>query len=116
MILERSVSMYQELIDHLITNEYTDLYNLGNGLGQILDNGSGWTEEEMDCLAARYIIPLRKVVVHKSIVKTNNGLKSIKEDNLCFPTSINYVDKFSKSERKSAPDLRIWHFFRTFKH
>lgn len=88
MILERSVPMYQELIDYLITNEYTDLYNLVNGLGQILDSGSGWTEEEKDCLAARYIIPLRKVVFHKSIVKTNTGLKSIKEDNLCFPTSV----------------------------
>ena len=65
MILERSVPMYQELIDYLITNEYTDLYNLVNGLGQILDSGSGWTEEEKDCLAARYIIPLRKVVFHK---------------------------------------------------
>lgn len=88
MILERSISMYQELIDYLVTNEYTGLYNLGNGLGQVLDSSSGWTEEEKDCLAARYIIPLREVVVHKLIVKTKDGLKSIKEDNLYFPTSI----------------------------
>lgn len=72
MILERSVPMYQELIDYLIANEYTDLYNLGNGLGQILDSGTGWTQEERDCLASRYIIPLRKIIFHKSIVMTNN--------------------------------------------
>lgn len=113
MILERSVSMYRELIDYLITNEYTDLYNLGNGLGQILDSGSGWTEEEKDCLAARYIIPLREVVVHKSIVKTNNGLKSIKEDNLCFPKSIkaNFYEICNNIYGNSMPvfdELKYW--------
>ncbi|MBO8439770.1 MAG: hypothetical protein IAC51_03880, partial [bacterium] len=87
MILERSIPMYQELIDYLIENDYTDLYNLGNGLGQILDRSSNWTEEEKDCLAARYIIPLREAMIRKSIVMTNDGLKSVKEDNLHFPKS-----------------------------
>lgn len=113
MIFERSVPMYQELIDYLITNEYTDLYNLGNGLGQILDNGSGWTEEEKDCLAARYIIPLREVVVHKSIVKTKDGLKSIKEDNLYFPANIksNFYEICNNIYGNSMPvfdELRYW--------
>ena len=113
MILERSVPMYQELIDYLITNEYTDLYNLGNGLGQILDNGSGWTEEEKDCLAARYIIPLREIVVRKSIVKTNDGLKSIEEDNLYFPVNIksNFYEICNNIYGNSMPvfdELRYW--------
>lgn len=113
MILERSIPMYQELIDYLITNEYTSLYNLGNGLGQILDSGSGWPEEEKDCLAARYIIPLREVVVHKSIVKTNDGLKSIKEDNLYFPTSIksNFYEICNNIYGNSMPvfdELKYW--------
>ena len=86
MILERSIPMYEELIDYLIANGYTGLYNLANGLGQIFDNGFGWPDEEKNCLAARYIIPLREVIVHKSIVKTNAGLKSIKDDRLYFPT------------------------------
>lgn len=113
MILERSVPMYQELIDYLITNEYTDLYNLGNGLGQILDNGSGWTEEEKDCLAARYIIPLREIVVRKSIVKTNDGLRSIEEDNLYFPANIksNFYEICNNIYGNSMPvfdELRYW--------
>ena len=89
MILERSISMYQNLIDYLIGNNYTNLYNLGNGLGQILDRGSNWSDEEKDCLAARYIIPLREVVMHKSVVMTGDGLKSPKKDNLYFPASSN---------------------------
>ena len=113
MILERSVPMYQELIDYLITNEYTDLYNLGNGLGQILDNGSGWTEEEKDCLAARYIIPLREIVVRKSIVKTNDGLRSIEKDNLYFPANIksNFYEICNNVYGNSMPvfdELRYW--------
>lgn len=88
MILEHSIPMYQELIDYLIEEGYTDLYNLGNGLGQILDKGSGWKEEEKDCLAARYIIPLREIIVNKLIVKTIDGLKSIKESNLYFPINV----------------------------
>ncbi len=113
MILERSIPMYQELIDYLITNEYTDLYNLGNGLGKILDSGSNWTEEEKDCLAARYIIPLREIVAHKPIVKTNNGLKSIKENNLYFPKSIktNFYDICNNIYGSSMPvfdELKYW--------
>lgn len=113
MILERSVPMYQELIDYLITNEYTDLYNLGNGLGQILDSGSGWTEEEKDCLAARYIIPLREIVVRKSIVKTNDGLRSIEKDNLYFPANIksNFYEICNNIYGNSMPvfdELRYW--------
>lgn len=113
MILERSVPMYQELIDYLIANEYTDLYNLGNGLGQILDSGTGWTQEEKDCLASRYIIPLRKIIFHKSIVMTNNGLKSIKEDNLYFPTSTkaNFYDICYNIHGNSMPvfdELKYW--------
>lgn len=113
MILERSIPMYQELIDYLITNEYTDLYNLGNGLGQILDNGSGWTEEEKDCLAARYIIPLREIVVRKSIVKTNDGLRSIEKDNLYLPANIksNFYEICNNIYGNSMPvfdELRYW--------
>ena len=100
-------------VDYLITNEYTDLYNLGNGLGQILDSGSGWTEEEKDCLAARYIIPLREVVVRKSIVKTNDGLRSIEKDNLYFPANIksNFYEICNNIYGNSMPvfdELKYW--------
>ena len=113
MILERSIPMYQDLIDYFIANGYTHLYNLGNGLGTILDKNSSWSVEEKDCLAARYIIPLREAMMHKSIIMTKDGLRSAKKDNLYFPTSskLDFYEICNKIYGNSMPifdELRYW--------
>lgn len=77
-IFERSLSLYESVVDYLIDNGYNKRYNLINGLGNIL-NGA-WGVETKNCLASRFILPLRNMLVQKNLVKTSEGYRSINSD------------------------------------
>lgn len=77
-IFERSLSLYESVVDYLIDNGYNKRYNLINGLGDIL-NGA-WGIETKNCLASRFILPLRNMLVQKNLVKTGGGYRSINSD------------------------------------
>lgn len=77
-ILERSLSLYETIVDYLIENGYSNRYYLINGLSDIL-NGS-WGNETKNCLASRFIVPLRNMLVRKDLVKTVDGYRSIESD------------------------------------
>ncbi len=90
-ILERSIKLYNILVDYLIANNYNNRYNLINGLNKVL-KGS-WTEEERNCLASRFVLPLRKMLVDKELVKTNKGYRSLSSN-----VKIIYSSKDKNSE------------------
>lgn len=77
-IFERSLSLYESVVDYLIDNGYNKRYNLINGLGNILDGA--WGVETKNCLASRFILPLRNMLVQKNLVKTSEGYRSINSD------------------------------------
>lgn len=77
-ILKRSVSIYEIIVNYLIENNYNQRYNLIKGLGSIL-KGS-WKDETKNCLASRFILPLRTMLTSKNLVKTTNGYRSINSD------------------------------------
>ena len=77
-IFERSLSLYESVVDYLIDNGYNKRYNLINGLGEIL-NGA-WGIETKNCLASRFILPLRNMLVQKDLVKTSVGYRSINSE------------------------------------
>lgn len=77
-ILERSLPLYESIVDYLIENGYGHRYNLINGLNQIL-KGS-WDNETKNCLAARFVLPLRNLLINKNLVKTKEGYRSIKSE------------------------------------
>ena len=64
--------LYEELVDYLIVNNYHHRYNLINGLGEVLKGA--WGTETKNCLASRFIVPLRAMLVTKELVKTNDGV------------------------------------------
>ncbi len=80
-ILERSLSLYERVVDYLIDNGYTHRYNLVNGLSTIL-NGA-WSVETKNCLASRFVLPLRSMLVKKNLVNTDKGYRSI-DSNIKF--------------------------------
>lgn len=77
-IFERSLSLYESVVDYLIYNGYNKRYNLINGLGNILNEA--WGVETKNCLASRFILPLRNMLVQKNLVKTSEGYRSINSD------------------------------------
>lgn len=77
-IFERSLSLYESVVDYLIDNGYNKRYNLINGLGNILNEA--WGVETKNCLASRFILPLRNMLVQKNLVKTSEGYRSINSD------------------------------------
>lgn len=77
-IFERSLTLYESVVDYLIDNGYNKRYNLINGLGDIL-NGA-WGVETKNCLASRFILPLRNMLVQKDLVNTSEGYRSINSD------------------------------------
>ena len=77
-IFEKSLSLYESIVDYLINNGYNNRYNLINGLGEIL-NGA-WGVETKNCLASRFILPLRNMLVQKDLVKTSAGYRSINSE------------------------------------
>ena len=74
-IFERSLSLYEKVVDYLVDNGYNHRYNLVNGLGNIL-NGA-WDVETKNCLASRFILPLRAMLLTKNLVNTDAGYRSI---------------------------------------
>lgn len=74
-IFERSLALYESVVDYLVDNKYNNRFNLINGLGEIL-NGA-WGPETENCLASRFILPLRSMLVKKNLVKTSEGYRSI---------------------------------------
>lgn len=77
-ILERSLTLYERVVDYLIENNYKQRYNLINGLGNILKGA--WEKETKNCLASRFILPLRSMLVKKNLVKTKESYRSIASD------------------------------------
>lgn len=77
-ILERSIPLYERIVDYLISNNYKQRYNLINGLGSILKGA--WEKDTKNCLAARFILPLRSMLVKKELVLSKAGYKSIVSD------------------------------------
>lgn len=77
-IFERSLALYEAIVNYLINNGYNKRYNLINGLGEIL-NGA-WGVETKNCLASRFILPLRNMLVQKDLVKTSVGYRSISSE------------------------------------
>lgn len=74
-IFERSISLYEEIVDYLIENNYNHRYYLISGLGNVLK--ASWETETKNCLASRFILPLRNMLVSKAIVRTTEGYRSI---------------------------------------
>lgn len=121
-ILERSVPLYEEIIDYLIENDYNNRFNLVFGLSQILRNS--WTDEEKNCLAARFVLPIRSMLMDKDLVKTaigyfniNSGVKFIecakdKDRNFFYDICTGIFDSIvSKDENQQWVDLK-WSKFR----
>lgn len=77
-IFERSLSLYESVVDYLIDNGYNKRYNLINGLGKILSGA--WEIETKNCLASRFILPLRNMLVQKNLVRTSAGYRSINSE------------------------------------
>lgn len=95
-ILERSVSLYEEIVDYLIENDYSQRYNLVFGLSQVLRNS--WTDEEKNCLAARFILPIRTMLMSKELVKTQSGYCNIK-------SGVKFIECAKDKERDSFYDI-----------
>lgn len=74
-IFERSIPLYELLVDFLIDNNYEQRYNLVSGLGNIFKGA--WEEETRNCLASRFILPLRTMLTRKKLVKTIENYRSI---------------------------------------
>ena len=74
-IFERSLSLYEKLVDYLVENDFNHRFNLINGLGLILKGA--WNTETKNCLASRFILPLRQMLITKNLVKTILGYRSI---------------------------------------
>ena len=81
-ILRRSTSLYETLVDYLIQHDFKDRFNLIRGLNETLK--SSWSDEEKNCLAARFILPLRNMLVKKDLVNTTLGYRSILNDHIKF--------------------------------
>lgn len=77
-ILERSLALYEAIVDYLINQGYNKRYNLINGLCEILNEVGD--AETKNCLASRFILPLRNMLVQKNLVKTSEGYRSINSD------------------------------------
>lgn len=77
-IFEKSLSLYENIVDYLIENDYNNRYNLINGLNNIL-NGA-WGIETKNCLASRFILPLRNMLIQKDLVRTSVGYRSINSE------------------------------------
>lgn len=77
-IFESSLTLYESIVDYLIDNGYKKRYNLINGLGEIL-NGA-WGIETKNCLASRFVLPLRNMLVQKDLVRTSVGYRSINSE------------------------------------
>ena len=77
-IFEKSLALYEDVVDYLIDNGYNKRYNLINGLGEIL-NGA-WGVETKNCLASRFILPLRNMLVQKKLVRTSTDYRSINSE------------------------------------
>ena len=77
-IFEKSLALYEDVVDYLIDNGYNKRYNLINGLGEIL-NGA-WGVETKNCLASRFILPLRNMLVQKNLVRTSTEYRSINSE------------------------------------
>lgn len=77
-IFEKSLALYEAVVDYLIDNGYNKRYNLINGLGEIL-NGA-WGVETKNCLASRFILPLRNMLVQKNLVRTSTDYRSINSE------------------------------------
>ena len=77
-ILERSISLYEKIVDHLIEKNYQRRYNLIYGLNDILKGA--WGTETKNCLAARFILPLRNMLVQKKLVNTEKEYRCINSD------------------------------------
>lgn len=77
-IFERSLSLYEKIVDYLIDQDYNQRYNLINGLSDVLKGA--WDTETKNCLASRFILPLRNMLAGKNLVKTEGGYRSIKSD------------------------------------
>lgn len=91
-ILERSISLYEEIVNFLIINNYNHRYNLVNGLSEIFK--SSWTEETKYCLASRFILPLRSMLVTKELVKTKSNYRRIN-------SGIKFVECTKERDQKS---------------
>jgi hypothetical protein len=76
-ILRRSASLYETLVDYLIEHGYNNRYNLVRGLSKTLKDS--WSDEEKNCLAARFILPLRSMLVGKKLVNTIDGYRCISD-------------------------------------
>lgn len=74
-LLRRSINLYEKIVDYIVTEGYDGRYNLINGLGSIFRGA--WSPEEKNCLAARYILPLRHMLTLKNLVKVNDSFLSI---------------------------------------
>lgn len=74
-IFERSIPLYESIVDYLIENNYNSRFNLVNGLSDVLK--APWTDETKNCLASRFILPLRSMLVKKELVKTCSNYRSI---------------------------------------
>lgn len=77
-IFERSIPLYEQIVDYLIEHDYNQRYNLVNGLNDILKGA--WGLETKNCLASRLILPLRNMLAGKNLVKTGEGYRSIKSE------------------------------------
>ena len=77
-IFEKSLALYEDVVDYLIDNGYNKRYSLINGLGEIL-NGA-WGVETKNCLASRFILPLRNMLVQKKLVRTSMDYRSINSE------------------------------------
>lgn len=77
-LLRRSINLYEKIVDYVVAENYDGRYNLINGLGSIFKGA--WGTEEKDCLAERFILPLRYMLTLKNLVKVNDSYLSISSD------------------------------------
>lgn len=75
-IFERSLPLFEEIVDYLVENGYNQRYNLVNGLNGIFKGG--WETETKNCLASRFVLSLRDMLAGKELIKTLYGYRSIK--------------------------------------
>ena len=74
-IFERAIPLYETLVDFLIVNDYNKRYNLIGGLGNIFK--SGWEKDTKNCLASRFILPLRSMLVEKKLIRTSVNYRTL---------------------------------------
>lgn len=74
-IFERSLPLYEKIVDYLVAQNYNSRYNLINGLDKIFKGA--WDSETKNCLASRFILPLRNMLAKKNLVMTVDGYRSI---------------------------------------